>query len=248
MAGEMSSHGPKGASMKPAHNRRPFAAKMGIVTSVLFVVAAACAASEPTDNATPLEYDFSELEIAELGYDPATEVFVQVSGYKNYASLDDMVSESDLVVRGTVEGWEEGRVVSGGEVDSEIIVVTVKVADVLVGEVKGGDIVSFPWTAWDLNPDGTRGKIHLTNGIRVPAVGQELLLFLRDLPDDLERSLKVRPSHYLITLGGLLNVEGDRISSEVFDGSGDEGDPPLGVRLNQVSYKDLKTMVDAAKP
>lgn len=212
---------------------------------VLLVTATACGAPDVTDEEPPA-YAFTEAERQELGYDPATEVFVQVSGYKNYASLDDMVSESDLVVRGIVEGWEEGRVVSGGEVDSEIIVVTVKVADVLVGEVKGGDIVSFPWTAWDLNPDGTRGKIHLTNGIRVPAVGQELLLFLRDLPDDLERSLRVRPSHYLITLDGLLNVEGDRISSEVFDGSGDEGDPPLGVRLNQVSYKDLKTMVDAA--
>ncbi len=227
------------------HLGSPFR-RVAAVGLALLVVATACGAPDVTNEEPPAAYVFSEAEKQELGYDPDTEVYIQVSGYENYASLDEMIAGSDIVVRGVVDGWEQGRIVAGGEVDSEIIVVTVKVADVLVGDVEMGDIVSFPWTAWNLNPDGTRGKMLVTNGIRVPAVGQDLLLFLRDLPDDVERSLVVRPTHYLITLDGLLNVDGDRLYSALFDGSDGEGTPTVGIQLNQVSYEELKTMVDAA--
>jgi hypothetical protein len=220
---------------------------------MLLVVVTACGGADSANDGAPgaaadeppALYVFTEAEKQEMGYDPDTEVFVYVDTYENYATIDEMIAGSDIIVRGVVDGWGEGRIVGGGEVSSEIITIAVSVIDVVAGDVQVGEVVSFLWTAWELNPDGTRGRMWLSNGIRVPVVGQELVLFLREWPEDQGRSLAVRPTHYVATMDGILNVVGERLSSELYDGSGGEGVPRVGVQLNQVTLNDLRYMVDA---
>ncbi len=222
--------------------------------SVLLVVVTACGVADSANDGAPgaaadeppAPYVFTEAEKQEMGYDPDTEVFVYVDTYENYATIDEMITGSDAIVRGIVTGWEEGRVVGGGEVATESIVISVEVGDVVAGDVQVGEVVSFPWTAWELNPDGTPGRMWLSNGIRVPVVGQELVLFLREWPDNQEPSLATRPTHYVATMDGILNIAGDRLSSELYVGSEGEGEPRVGVQFNQVTFSDLRDMVHAA--
>ncbi len=177
-----------------------------------------------------------------LPYDPETEVLVSASTYENYATVDEMVRGSDLIARGIVTGWEPGRIIPGGEESTELITVTVRIIDVLQGTARVGDTVSFPWEAWELRSDETRGRIRLVEGIRVPEPGNELVLFLRDLPDDQERAMKVRPTHYLATFDGIFDVRGDKIVSSLIDRSNGES-PRVGIQLSGLSYEELKALV-----
>ncbi len=175
------------------------------------------------------------------------EVIERTSEYERFESLEEMAVASDLVVLGHVQRWAPGRTLSGGETRSEVVTVQIIIDQVLAGDARPGDVVSFPWEAHELRPDGEPGRTILVEGIRPPAPGQELVVFLRELPPDQERDAVVRPTHYVATFDGVFTVtENGVVRSELQDFSEGEGLPRLGIRLTGLRIEELSRQVAQA--
>ncbi len=208
------------------------------------VILAACATSAGSDGEGGEYNELSAAEIEELGYDPAIEALVYPSETNFYGTVEEMAGDADLVVRGRVTGLKEGRITDGGETRTEIMSVELRITDVVVGDVRTGDLVSFPWMTRELaNSDDTVTRDLLVAGIRAPKEGQEVVVFLIDMPADQELDMKNRPTHYLASFDGILDTDGRQMRSELRDTTQEGEAPRLGLRIAALTYDELVGLI-----
>ncbi len=142
-----------------------------------------------------------------------------------YASLDELIAASDLIVRGRVTDTERGRWFGDGTSSARIQsrLVTLDVEEVLRGDAPDGELGTVlveeeGWTA--------DGAPLVVDGAAPSATGDEGIWFLVDPGDDTTDSL------ILVNAQGRYLVDGDHLT-------GAEGDDPLVADLSSLSEDEL---------
>ena len=135
-----------------------------------------------------------------------------------FDSLDDMADASDLVVVGEViDTTSIGRL--GAATDptaDEFLVITVHPSETLRGSSPGDVVIA--WAGYSTDKNGARLAVRTVNGVRPPAVGDRVVLFLRPVDPAFDAFAGGAPTHELVKLDGIGFVTDD-VVSEVETGS-----------------------------
>jgi hypothetical protein len=123
-----------------------------------------------------------------------------------FDSIGDMADASDVVVVATVT---EEEAISSDRTDvnpsaAESLGLRLRVDEVLKGEP--GDEIRLAWFAFELGEDGEPIATNLLNGIPVPRIGDQLVLFLRPVTPE-SQALLDYATHAPVMLDGVGFVE-----------------------------------------
>ena len=101
--------------------------------------------------------------------------------------------------------------------------------------IKGAPIavVLMAWDAYQVDADGQRIATNVINGIPVPHVGDQLLLFLRPVDDQFAALLHGFPTHTPVALDGIGFVEAGTIS--ISDNSSQNAAQLVGKTIEQIT-------------
>lgn len=135
-----------------------------------------------------------------------------------FASLEDMADASDIVVVGEViDVTSIGRLAAATDPTAdEFVAITVQPSEKLRGSSPGDVVIA--WAAYSTDEDGTRVADRTVNGVRPPAVGDRVVLFLRQVDPGFAEFAGGAPTHELVKLDGIGFVTGD-VVTEVEAGS-----------------------------
>lgn len=140
---------------------------------------------------------------------PANPIVIDDMGY---GSLEEMAAAASLVIHGTVtDETSLGR--PGVEADpsaNEYLGLTVSVEALLKGSTV--DEVLLGWDAYVVDANGERVATNVINGINVPRVGDEVLLFLQPIDADAARFMGGLPTHAPVSLDGIALVENQTVT------------------------------------
>jgi hypothetical protein len=129
-----------------------------------------------------------------------------------FETIGDLGEGAELIVVGTVTGEESlGQPLATNDPSSdEYLGLTISIDSVL----KGGplDEVLLAWDAYVVDANGARVAANVMNGIPVPHVGDQLVLFLRPVDDQFASLLHGFPTHTPVALDGVGFVEANTIS------------------------------------
>lgn len=152
------------------------------------------------------------------------------SDAQRYASLDELLAASDVVVRGRVTDAERGRWFGDGTSSTRIQsrLVTIDVEDVLKGSAPVGGTLLLEEEGWTED-----GAPLVVDGAAPSAEGDEGIWFLVDPGDDTTDAL------ILVGAEGRYLVDGDRLR-------GAAGDDPLVDELSALSEDELIARIRAA--
>jgi len=112
----------------------------------------------------------------------------------------------------------------------EYVAITVDVAEVIKGELV--ERVVLGWDAILVGPGGDRVATLLSNGIRPPQVGDQMLLFLDPAAASFVEALSGAPTHSPVLLEGVAYLDGDRLVAG--ETSSTPADQLLAMSLPQV--------------
>lgn len=148
-----------------------------------------------------------------------------------YATLDELVAASDLVVRARVTSTERGRVFGepGEETAIESRLVGLEITDVLRGAEPPPEIL-VEEEGWLLD-----GSPLIVDGLVPSAPGDDAIWFLVDPSDDPDEATPFVTTN---AQGRYLVVDGRLI--------GPDGDDPLVARIEALIPRELELMVRAA--
>jgi hypothetical protein len=123
-----------------------------------------------------------------------------------FDSIGDMADASDVIVVATVT---EEETITSDRTDvnpsaEESLGLRLRVDDVLKGEP--GDEIRLAWFAFELGEDGEPIATNLLNGIPVPRIGDQLVLFLRPVTPE-SQALLDYATHAPVMLDGVGFVE-----------------------------------------
>ena len=101
--------------------------------------------------------------------------------------------------------------------------------------LKGDPIteVRLGWDAYVLDEDGKRVATNVMNGIPVPHIGDQLVLFLRPVDDQFASLLDGFPTHAPVALDGIGFVETDTVS--ISDNSAQDAASLMGLTIDQIA-------------
>jgi hypothetical protein len=135
-----------------------------------------------------------------------------------FDSLDDMADASDLVVVGEVSDTISiGRLAAAtNPTADEFLAITVQPSETMRGSYPGDVIIA--WAGYSTDEDGARVAVRTVNGVRPPAVGDRVVLFLRPVDPGFADFAGGAPTHELIKLDGIGFVIDD-VVTEVEAGS-----------------------------
>jgi hypothetical protein len=135
-----------------------------------------------------------------------------------FDSLDDMADASDLVVVGEVIDTPSiGRLAAATDPTAdEFLAITVQPSETLRGSYPGDVIIA--WAGYSTDEDGARLAVRTLNGVRPPAVGDHVVLFLRPVDPAFGAFAGGAPTHELVKLDGIGFVTDD-VVTEVETGS-----------------------------
>jgi hypothetical protein len=135
-----------------------------------------------------------------------------------FDSLDDMADASDLVVVGEVIDTPSiGRLAAATDPTAdEFLAITVQPSETLRGSYPGDVIIA--WAGYSTDEDGARLAVRTVNGVRPPAVGDHVVLFLRSVDPAFDAFAGGAPTHELVKLDGIGFVTDD-VVTEVEAGS-----------------------------
>ena len=150
-----------------------------------------------------------------------------------FDTITDLGEGAELIVVGTVtDEVSLGQPVATNDPSSdEYLGLTITVDTVL----KGDPIteVRLGWDAYVLDDDGERVATNVMNGIPVPHVGDQLVLFLRPVDDQFASLLDGFPTHAPVALDGIGFVETDIVS--ISDDSAQDAASLTGLTIDQIA-------------
>ncbi len=155
-----------------------------------------------------------------------------------FDSLEDMADASDLVVVGEViRANSIGRLAAATDPTAdEFVAITVEPSETLRGSFPGSVVIA--WAAYSTDEDGTRVAVRTVNGIRPPAAGDRVVLFLRSVDPDFAEFAGGVPTHELVKLDGIGFIDGE-VVTEVETGS------PAGELLRGMTVASLRDAIDS---
>jgi hypothetical protein len=180
--------------------------------------------TEPLDDPT----EPTPLPVTET----ATAVDVEIDD-GTFASIAEMVAASTLVAVGEVvdtTSIERPDVAIDAAAD-EYVAITVRPTETLVGDTV--DEIVIAWHAYAVDADGSRTAIRMMNGLRRPNVGDHLLLFLDPADPAFVEHLGGAPTHQLVKLDGLVQLDGGRVV-------GGEANSPVVEQMLGMTIGDLR--------
>jgi hypothetical protein len=129
-----------------------------------------------------------------------------------FETLHDLGEGAELIVLGTVMDESSlGRPVETNDPSAdEYLGLTIKVESVIKGEPIAA--VLLAWDAYQVDADGQRIASNVMNGIPVPHIGDQLLLFLRPVDAQFAALLHGFPTHTPVALDGIGFVEDGAVS------------------------------------
>jgi hypothetical protein len=141
---------------------------------------------------------------------PANPIVIDDMGY---VSLEEMAAAASLVIHGTVtDETSLGRPdVEADPSADEYLGLTVSVDALLKGSAV--DEVRLGWDAYVVDANGERAATNVMNGIDVPRVGDEVLLFLQPIDADAARFMGGFPTHAPVSLDGIAFVEDHTVTA-----------------------------------
>lgn len=139
-----------------------------------------------------------------------------------YDSVSALATSSSAVVTGSVVSSD-----SLGAPDlkedpnaSEFLRIGVKVDQVLSGVAPKDGVVYIPWDSYVTQGNGSERKIEVVQeGLKIPQVGEQLLLFLRPAPPSMIESFGGRVDSVVNTLDGILRIQQDSTLDTTIEGS-----------------------------
>jgi hypothetical protein len=189
---------------------------LGPVVAVLVAVGVAVALTQPAPDEPPA---------------PARPPVAVTSDAPRVATLEELASSADLVVRAEVVATERGRVFGepgGGAVESRLV--TLAVDDVLTGAASTGASLLVEEEGW--LEDGTP---LIVDGAEPSRVGDDGIWFL-DAVGTVDE-----PVYVVVSAQGRFLVDGDRLT-------GASGDDPLVATLSGLSADALTARLAALPP
>lgn len=166
---------------------------------------------------------------------PLDTVEIEASEIHHFRTLGDMVTASDLVAIGTVAEIVPFKLeeASGDQPGLQLVSISLDVDEVLKGQPT--EQVTFGWNGWDVAVDGAVGPRRVIGGVDLPMPGERYVLFLVELSDE-EQTSSDYPIYGLISLDGILHVEGEDLVTTV------EGDR-LAHELAAMSPEELSNQI-----
>jgi len=163
---------------------------------------------------------------------PAPDPVAVDSDAPAFASLDELVAASDLIVRGRVTDTERGRWFGDGSERARIQsrLVTLEVEDVLRGDAPAGGSLLLQEEGWLED-----GSPLVVDGAAPSAKGDEGIWFLVDPGDDTTDAL------ILVNAEGRYLVDGPRLE-------GASGDDPLVAELSALTGDELAARISRTRP
>jgi hypothetical protein len=128
----------------------------------------------------------------------AAPVGISAESIHQFASLDELVAGSDLVVRGHVVSTARGRAVGGGDNAVVSRIVTIAVDDVLAGSTPASTVL-VEEEGWLLD-----GRAVEVNGLSPSEEGLDAIWFLEALPGEV-------PLYLVVNHQGRYAVDGPRL-------------------------------------
>ena len=203
--------------------RLAWAVPLGLVV-VAIAVAAVVVARDPRESAAPARPTTTA---------PEPDPVEIASDAPRFATLDELVGASDLIVRGRVTDTERGRWFGDGSSSARIQsrLVTLAVDEVLAGEAPAGELGTLLLEEEGWLEDGAPLVV---DGAAPSAVGDEGVFFLVDPGDDTTDALII------------VNAQGRYLA----DGRGlrgADGDDPLVAELEALSEDELAARAGASR-
>lgn len=150
-----------------------------------------------------------------------------------FDTIKDLGDSTDLIVVGTVtDEVSLGRPIETNDPSAdEYLGLTISVETVVKGEPIGE--VLLAWDAYALDADGQRVATNVMNGIPVPHVGDQLLLFLRPVDDQFAALLHGFPTHTPVLLDGVAFVEAGTVT--ITDSTAQDAAQLLGMTIEEIT-------------
>ena len=151
----------------------------------------------------------------------------------SFETVHDLGDGAELIVLGTVTDESSlGRPVETNDPSAdEYLGLTISVESVIKGAPTTE--VMLAWDAYVVDADGERVATNVMNGIPVPHVGDQLLLFLRSVDDQFASLLHGFPTHTPVALDGIGFVEDGTIS--ISDNSSQSAITLVGTTIDEVT-------------
>lgn len=155
---------------------------------------------------------------------------MDASEYTNYSDIVQLASSSDYTLVAHVAEVEHGPIYDEGEDIQQIAIVHLESERTLHGDPPA--TLSFAMLGWLVDEDDRPLAEYVVEGVRIPAVGTRLLLFLDEAPaDDVRR---FGASHALVSYDGIFALE-DGVLTTTLEGSGRLGHELAGSKLDDVA-------------
>jgi hypothetical protein len=150
-----------------------------------------------------------------------------------FETIEDLGEGAELIVLGTVSDESPlGRPIPTNDPSAdEFLGLTIRVESVLKGEPIGE--VLLAWDAYGVDADGRRVATNVMNGIPVPHVGDQLLLFLRPVDDQFAALLDGFPTHTPVALDGIGFVEAGIVT--ITDDTAPNAAQLTGMTIDEIS-------------
>jgi hypothetical protein len=151
-----------------------------------------------------------------------------------YHGVQGLASASESVIVGTVDSVESIGTVSEGEDPNptEFVKVEVDVEETLKGEAR--ESVSFAWEAFTTDGNGNRQLEIVTAGLRTPAEGDTLLLFLVPETEERLELFGTELTHSPNTRDAIAWVDEGTVTRAAERFEGDTGAGLAGLTLDEV--------------
>jgi hypothetical protein len=208
-------------------SKRRFVSAMKVVLVAVVLLVGACGDSEPasdqraavtltaTSNTSPSPTapDAASTTVApttSVSYPDEINDTMEVED-GHYRTVMEMAHAADLVIVGDVVGVTSlGRPDTGEDTSAdEHVAATIEAAEVLKGELV--ERVVLGWDAIQVDSAGNGIATIISNGIRPPAVGDRMLLFLDPASPSFIEALGGKPTHWPVLLDGVAYLDGDRL-------------------------------------
>jgi hypothetical protein len=204
----------------------------------------------PTPEAIALEEEFLRLyQAGKCSSAPSSAVPTILDGSAPVATVDavvtddgdatlrQLVDEADVVVYGTAVVESLGRPAAGQDQSaSEYLGVTIEVDSVLAGVVDPP--VRLAWESFQTSADGDRVATWVTNGLRPPQQGDEMLLFLGPVDPSFATFVGGFPTAAPVRLDGVAYLV-DGVVTEV------ERNSPAGEELLGKTVEEIADVIAA---
>lgn len=147
-------------------------------------------------------------------------------------SLGQLIEEASSVVVATAASVESlGRPASAEDPRAdEYVGVSLRVDEMVRGEAI--DVVALVWDANQVDPDGRTVATIISNGLRPPQVGDQMLLFIRPADPVWKEHMSGFPTHSPVALDGVAYVSDGRV--ETVETGSSFGAEVVGRHLNDV--------------